>query len=143
LALSLVYLDASILVPLFKDDRFTSRAEAFLQNSRSTLLVSDFAAAEFASAVARHVRMRSLAHKDALVAFSSFDNWVAQVTQRVETTAADVAAADAFIRRLDLPLRAPDAINIAIAQRLDAAIATFDDEMAACARALGTAVTAA
>jgi predicted nucleic acid-binding protein len=42
-----------------------------------------------------------------------------------------------------LPLRAPDAINIAIAQRLDTAIATFDDKMAACARALGAVVTAA
>jgi hypothetical protein len=46
-------------------------------------------------------------------------------------------------RLLDLPLRAPGAINIAIAQRLDAALATFNDKIAACAKALGPTVAAA
>ena len=138
-----VYLDASALVALFPDDPFASRANAFLKQNSLLLNVSDFAAAEFASVISRHVRTRDITAEEARQAFSSFHAWTARVTQRVETTAADIAAADAFIRRLDLPLRASDAINIAIAQRLDAAIATFDDKMAACARALGTAVTAA
>jgi predicted nucleic acid-binding protein len=55
----------------------------------------------------------------------------------------DRSAADLFIRRLDLPLRAPDAINIAIAQRVGATLATFDDKMAECARTLGTNVAVA
>jgi len=41
---------------------------------------------------------------------------------------------------LDLTLRAPDAINIAIAQRIEADLLTFDDQLAASARALGTTV---
>jgi predicted nucleic acid-binding protein len=41
-----------------------------------------------------------------------------------------------------LPLRTPDAIHIAIAERVDATLVTFDLAMAASARALGTAVTA-
>ncbi|HVH76374.1 MAG TPA: hypothetical protein VM755_15780 [Stellaceae bacterium] len=53
---------------------------------------------------------------------------------------ADIAAADAFLRRLDLNLRAPDAINIAIAQRLGADLMTFDERMTANARALGLAL---
>ena len=40
-----VYVDASVLVALFTDD---------------ALAISDFAAAEFASAIARHVRMRAI-----------------------------------------------------------------------------------
>jgi hypothetical protein len=39
-------------------------------------------------------------------------------------------------------LRTPDAINIAIAQRLDAALATFDAKMAFSARALGIELAA-
>ena len=65
------------------------------------------------------------------------------MTRRVQTKAADVRAAEAFLRRLDLNRRAPDALNIAIAQRAGAALATFDGKMAAAARKLGTAVVAA
>jgi predicted nucleic acid-binding protein len=42
--------------------------------------------------------------------------------------------------RLDLTLRTPDAIHIAIARRLDATLVTFDQRMATNARALGMAV---
>lgn len=45
--------------------------------------------------------------------------------------------AQALLRRLDLPLRTPDALNIAMAQRVEAALATFDIQMARAARTLG------
>jgi uncharacterized protein len=51
-------------------------------------------------------------------------------------------AADAFLRRLDLPLRTPDALNVAIARRIRAELATFDTGMAKSARALGCQVVA-
>jgi uncharacterized protein len=51
-----------------------------------------------------------------------------------------IAVATTFLRRLDLPLKTPDAIHIAIAQRLGATLVTFDRQMAASARALGTPV---
>ena len=47
-----VYLDASVLVALFARDAFTARANAYLETELSAIVVSDFAAAEFASAVA-------------------------------------------------------------------------------------------
>jgi predicted nucleic acid-binding protein len=49
-------------------------------------------------------------------------------------------AASAILRRLDLNIRIGDALNIAIAMRLDAPLATFDEKMAENARALGAAV---
>ncbi len=58
-------------------------------------------------------------------------------------TNADVKRADAVMRRLDLTLRTPDALHIAIAERIGATMATFDDKMAAAARILGLAVAAA
>jgi len=138
-----VYLDASVLVALFTDDPFTSRADTFLRANAFVLVVSDFAAAEFASVIARHVRTKEITPDDARTAFSTFDAWTARTTQCAQTTAADVAVAETFLRRLDLTLRTPDAINIAIAQRIEATLVTFDDKMMANARALGTPVVEA
>ena len=135
-----VYLDASVLVALFTEDALAVRADTFLRTHSPVLIVSDFAAAELTSVIARQVRKRAIAAEDARRAFSNFDAWIARATGRALTTAADVASAAAFLRRLDLPLRTPDALNIAIAQRVGADLLTFDDKMAASARALGTTV---
>ncbi len=137
------YLDASVLVALLTDDPLTARADTFLRTGTPVLVLSDFAAAEFASAMARRVRNREITVEDARAAFSTLDVWAARATQRVETTAADVKLAEAALRRLDLTLRTPDALNIAIAQRVGAMLVTFDVKMASSARALGTEVAAA
>lgn len=136
------YLDASVLVALFTLDALTARAEAWLRRARPALVVSDFAAAELASAIARRVRMGSLDAGQARAAFAAFDAWTARETERARTVSADVAAAEAWLRRLDLTLRTPDALNIAIAQRLGAALATFDAKMVAAARTLGAEIAA-
>jgi predicted nucleic acid-binding protein len=110
-----VYVDASVLVALFIDDGLTDRADAFLRTRSPVMVVSDFAAAEFASAIARYVRARRIKSDEARRLFSAFDAWTARAAERALTTSADVTAAAAFLRRLDLPLRTPDALNIAIA----------------------------
>jgi predicted nucleic acid-binding protein len=139
----IVYLDASVIVALLTNDLFTDRATAFLGRGSPALIVSDYAAAEFSSVVARRVRTQALTASEARTAFSALDLWVARAAQRVETIAADIAAATGFIRRLDLTLRTPDAVNIAIAQRAGAILATFDTRMAGSAAALGLAVAPA
>jgi predicted nucleic acid-binding protein len=133
-----VYLDASILLALLTNHPLTPRADAFMRTKAPALIVSDFAAAEFASAMARRVRTGGITPDEARVAFSTFDAWAARATRREQTKAADVSAAEAFLRRLDLNLRTPDALNIAIAQRIGAALISFDEKMSASARALGT-----
>jgi uncharacterized protein len=79
-----VYLDASILVALFTDDPFTLRVDSFLRANALVLIVSDFAAAEFASVIARHVRTRDITPDNARIAFSIFDAWTSRVTKRAE-----------------------------------------------------------
>jgi len=135
-----VYLDASVLVALFTNDPYTVRADTFLRANALVLIVSDFAAAEFASTIARRVRIQTLTADEARTVFSSFDAWAGRKTGWEQATTADVATAAGFLRRLDVALRAPDAINIAIAQRVEADLLTFDDQMATGARALGTTV---
>jgi predicted nucleic acid-binding protein len=135
-----VYLDASALVPLFTADLFTARTDEFLRTKLPLLVVSDFAAAEFASAIARRVRVGDLTEDEARGAFRALDDWVARKARRAETTAKDVAAAAALLRRLDLRLRTPDAVNIAIVRRIGADLLTYDEKMATCARMLGLMV---
>ena len=135
-----LYLDASVLVALFVIDPFSARAEAFLSAHPEIFFISDFGAAEFSSAAARRVRMRDLTADDGRLAFANFDSWLACSADRQETTAADIAAADRILRRLDVNLRTPDALHIAIAQRIAATLVTFDQHMASSARALGMAV---
>ena len=135
-----VYLDASILVALFTDNPFSGRADDILRSSDHVPVVSDFAAAEFASALGLRVRTARLTETEAREAFGDFDAWTAQSVLKTEAQASDIAVATAFLRRLDLTLRAPDAVNIAIAQRLESSLVTFDAKMSASARALGVTI---
>jgi uncharacterized protein len=135
-----LYLDASVIVALVTSDACTSRAESYLQGVAPMLIVSDFASAEFASVVARRVRMREISKSIARAAFAALDAWIMRSTERAETTTADVVAAALALRRLDPPLRNADALNIAIAQRIGATLMTFDEQMATSARALGVGV---
>lgn len=135
-----VYLDASILVSFFVNDSMSARADALVRSLSVPLLVSDFASAEFASALGRRVRMGRIGPDDAKATLSDLDAWVGGAANSVSLEAADISAASTFLRRLDLYLRTPDAIHIAIAQRVGAELATFDERMAECARALGAAM---
>jgi uncharacterized protein len=90
------------------------------------VFVSDFAVAEFSSAVGRRVRTRDLTPEDAQLAFSNLDTWVERSAYREEITTGDIDAANRILRRLDVNLRTPDAIHIAIARRLEATLVTFD-----------------
>ena len=67
-----VYLDASVLVALFTRDAFTQRANDFLDAELPILVVSDFAAAEFASAVARMTRTREITLDEARIVLDRF-----------------------------------------------------------------------
>jgi predicted nucleic acid-binding protein len=138
-----VYLDTSVLTSLFIDtDVFNSRAVTFFSQADDILVVSDFAAAEFASVLSRLTRMNEIQDSRTRAIFDAFDVWRARFADEEDIVSSDILAATTIIRRLELNLRAPDAINLAIAQRLGASIATFDRRMAENARALGITVAA-
>lgn len=135
-----VYLDTSVVVPLFLIDHFTPRAKTFLTVASEDLYVSDLTSAEFASVVGIRLRNKALTSAEARTAFSNFDEWTRRYALEAETLPEDVRAATAMLRRLDTTLRAPDAIGLAIAKRLKADLATFDKQMAESARKLNISV---
>jgi predicted nucleic acid-binding protein len=135
-----VYLDASIPVSLFTIDTLTARADAVLRARPPLLMVSNLAAAEFASATTRRVRMQLITAQEAHAAFSTFDARIARTTTPLLIASAHSPLRAGFLRRLNLTLRTDDALHIAIAQRVGAELLTFDRPMANAARALGTSV---
>ncbi|WP_293905709.1 type II toxin-antitoxin system VapC family toxin [Phenylobacterium sp.] len=137
-----VYLDASVLVAIFSTDAFSERALVWLAANPVPLQVSNFAAAEFASALGRLVRMGQMQASDAIAACIRLDTWMEQATERVEVTAADIRMAEGFLRRFDQTLRTPDAMHLSATLRLSASLATFDRDLAACASKLGGEVVA-
>ena len=86
--------------------------------------------------------MKHFTNIEARNTFALFDSWRERSADEVAVTSADVRAASTIIRRLDLNLRAPDGINLAIALRVGASVATFDRRMAENAVALGLTIAA-
>jgi uncharacterized protein len=136
-----LYLDANVLVALLTPGTLAEQSRILAVRNDSSLIVSDFAAAEYASVVSRRVRTGALSHRDGSAVLGAFDSWLAANACWVAISAGDIAVATGFLRRLDLTLLSPDAIHIAAAQRLGARLVTLDYRMAAAACALGIAVT--
>jgi predicted nucleic acid-binding protein len=137
-----LYLDTSVLVAMLMPDTLSERASRLLQKSTMTLAVSDWAGAEFASAVARHFRMGEITQDFARRVFAGLDEWVARETNRLETTTSDLKLAAIFVRRLELGLRASDALHIALAHHHNRTLASFDDQMIGSAKKLGIKIWA-
>jgi predicted nucleic acid-binding protein len=135
-----IYLDTNVVGALLIAEPLSDRAERYLDDCGDALLISDLTAAEFSSLVARRVRTREFIPDQARAALANFDRWIDMSTQRIEIEAADMTVAMVLLRRLDLPLHTLDALHIAIAQRLNARLVTFDRQMVAAARGLGMAV---
>ncbi len=114
-----LYLDASALLPLFIEEDRTGQAHESLRNN--VLIISDVAIAEFSSGVARRARLGEINDSGAAGVFAALDAWTLRATRREMLTTGDVILAISLVRRLELGLRAPDAVNIAIAQRCDSA----------------------
>ena len=134
------YLDTNFIVAVLTPEPFSTRAQRFLSSHPESMIVSDFAALEFSSVIARQVRVGERPRAEASIILSQFDAWCAQSADRLVISPDDVALADTYLRRLDLTLLAPDAIHIAVVQGSGAILATFDRAMAVAARRLGVPV---
>jgi hypothetical protein len=134
------YLDASVLLPTLIAEPATEAVYDCLGADDHELLISDFAAAEVASALSRLVRMALLTDADASARLADFDAWRAAISSPVDIAESDARLAYIYARHFDLGLRAPDALHLAIARRLNATLVTLDRRLATAARQLGVAV---
>jgi predicted nucleic acid-binding protein len=134
------YLDASVMLPILVKEPASAVVDGFMATVEQELWVSDFAAAEVASALSRLVRTGRLQASDGEAGLADFDVWRAAMARPAEVHPGDVRLAGAYVRRFDLALRAPDALHLAIVRRLDATLITLDQRLATAGRELGIVV---
>ena len=132
-----LYLDASVLIATIILEQSTAAVGEVLLACSDELMVSDFAAAEVASALSRLVRMGQLSTPEAADRLADFDDWRAGTTGLADIDAHDCRLANTYVRRFELRLRPPDALHAAICRRLDLQLVTLDRRLAAAARELG------
>lgn len=137
------YLDASVLASLLLDEPSSAAVERWIADVELPLLVSDFAAAEVSSAISLAVRQGRETASNGAGRLSDFDAWrTAAPAIPIPVDPEDVRMADQIVRAFDLGLRAPDALHLATAQRLNARLITLDRRLLRAASALGVEATA-
>ncbi len=114
--------------------------DAFILAAETECVVSDFAAAEVASALSRLMRIGDLTSEDASARLADFDAWRAAATADIDVQSSDIRLANVFVRRFELMLRAPDAVHAAICARSGNHLVTLDGRLAHAAQELGLTV---
>lgn len=110
------YFDTSFLAPLILQEATSEKIEAFSGKlPAGQLYVSHWPRVEFASLVAREVRMGGLVERDALLATGQFDELVAESFHVLVPSVVDYEQAKGYIQQFATRLRAGDALHLAIA----------------------------
>jgi len=134
-----LYLDTSVLVSLFLRDDLTDRVLRWFGSVEDDLVVSDWSAAEFTSALGIRRRRGALDQSERDQAEAALDGWLGRV-ERLEIGAPDFILARQLMRTELTALRTPDALHVAIALRWGATLVTTDRQMSQAAEALGLPV---
>lgn len=136
----MLYFDTSFLVPLILPEATSEPiAEFFKDLPADDLTVSDWTRAEFASLLAREVRMGNLDAAAARKAGSRFEAMVEESFVVLLPSRDDFDRAREWLMHFDTGLRAGDALHLAVASNRGAdAIYSLDKLMVAAGQALGT-----
>jgi len=133
----MLYFDTSFVTPLILEEASSTKIEAFLtKQPAGELCISHWTRVEFASLIAREVRMGGLPEADALRAITQFDELVAESFQVLLPSPVDYDMAKSYIQQVATKLRAGDALHLAIAQSRGAMFYTLDDGLLHAAKIL-------
>lgn len=135
----MIYLDASVVVPIVILESASSRLDAWLATGPEVCM-SQWTISEVSSALSHHLRTGRLKPEGREAAERALDHW-ASVNRIIEIDDADIIASRALLK-FDTSLRTPDAFHLSIVARLGCGLATYDVRLAASARAVGVNVVA-
>ena len=136
-----MYIDTSLLVPYYCPEALSRAAELALRGDPQPAL-SDLVEVEFFSALARKVRARKMSAPDARRAGERFlVHLRAGFYARISPERRHYEAARGWLARLTLPLRALDALHLALADLEGLRLVTADQDLSRSAKRLGVSVT--
>lgn len=137
--MSLNYIDTSYLAPFYLPEANSATVEKKLLNmSRGSIVISLLVRAEFASLLSKKTRMKEIDESDARGAMMALDRHLStKAFHMVAITVQDFDQATEWIMTMRHPLRAPDALHLAIAARQGAVFWTLDSRLAKIAKWVG------
>jgi predicted nucleic acid-binding protein len=140
----MVYFDTSFLVPLVRDEATSAKIERFMARLPiGELAISHWTRVEFASLLARDVRMGGLTSAAAQRANAEFEAVVEESFVVLLPEAGDFDLAMKYLSHHQTGLRAGDALHLAIAgNRRMEAIYSLDKTLLKAGKALGLPVSA-
>jgi len=135
-----IYVDTSLLLPVYVPEEQSELANSVLE-SASSIVISDLTVAEFYVGLARKVKLETLTVPQSEAARAAFESHLAEgLLQRVPLRPSHSEEAGDFAWKSTILLRTLDALHLAVAAELRAPLATFDGRLADAARAFGFAV---
>ncbi|MGL5115739.1 MAG: type II toxin-antitoxin system VapC family toxin [Beijerinckiaceae bacterium] len=135
----MIYLDTSVVVSALTTEALSTASRRWIAAQEpGTLAISLWVATEFHSAIGVKVRSRQISRENGLAAAEAFSQLVDKHCVTLLIVDSSYAAASAFLRKIELGLRAGDALHIAIAQAHDVAICTMDRRMYDAAMSFGS-----
>jgi predicted nucleic acid-binding protein len=135
------YFDTSALMPYYRAERSSARCEAVLRESAEGVMLSDLAEVEFASTLARLVRMGELDEPGAALIQRMLSAHVAEgryLPMRLES--AHMRQARDWLLLRTTALRSLDTLHLALAAASGAELVTRDAVLAGAAHRFGVAV---
>lgn len=135
----MLYLDTSVFVPIFAREARSQDVVNLVAAWPDPILISPWVLAETQSALSLKVRTGALTSSDANAARVRVAQ-VASAYQVEPVIGADFEKAAEFLSTLASPLRAADALHIALCERISAELLTLDVEMATAAKEIGLRV---
>jgi uncharacterized protein len=139
----LYYFDTSFLTPLIREEGTSPRVARFMAGlPAGELAISRWTQVEFASVLARDVRMGIIEGEQALAAEALFEEVVGESFVVLLPGAEDYDLARRYVQRYETRLRAGDALHLAIAanHRVEE-VYSLDQAMVKAGRVLGLPVS--
>jgi predicted nucleic acid-binding protein len=138
------YFDTSFLAPLLREEKTSCRVARLMSGMPTgELAISRWTEVEFASLLARDVRMGAIAGDDARAVDALFEDVIRQSFIVLLPSADDYQLARSYLRNYQTGLRAGDALHLAIAGNHGAkTIHSLDKTMIAAGKILGLPVGA-
>ena len=141
----MVYLDTSFIAPYYLNEATSSAVSEALQRfNPGQLVLSSWTRTEFASLLARLVRMNELPHPLALEVMRTFEEDMRVSFAVAEPVKTDFAEASRLLLQdPSLGLRSPDALHLAVAANRSLTVYTLDKTFVRAASALGYSASSA
>jgi predicted nucleic acid-binding protein len=133
------YIDTSYLAPYYLPEADSDVVERKLVKLPvGSLVISPLVRSEFASVLSRKSRTREMDAADSRRTMTALDTHLAAgILRMVSVGPRDFERATEWIMAMRHPLRAPDALHLAVAAREDAVFWTLDKALARAAKWVG------